>query len=109
MCGTIELKQIPLIIGGNHTIPLEHKKTLPIVEDDFRDIRERNKYYVDKTLMIQDYIQSDNKFTLITRPHRFVISANFKTGLNNRQKGLRLCRSCEVFFVCAGGMAIISF
>ena len=35
---------------------IENKKVLPIGEDDFRDIRQRNKYYVDKTLMIKDFI-----------------------------------------------------
>ena len=49
----------------------ENKKVLPIGEDDFRDIRERNKYYIDKTLLIQDFIQYDNKVALITRPRRF--------------------------------------
>ena len=47
------------------------KKTLPIGEDDFRIIRELEQYYVDKTLMIKDFIEYGNKVTLITRPRRF--------------------------------------
>ena len=47
------------------------KKNLPIGLDDFREIRETNKYYVDKTLMISDFIQYDQKLSLITRPRRF--------------------------------------
>jgi len=47
------------------------KQTLAIGEDDFRIIRELNQYYVDKTLMIQDFISYQNKVTLITRPRRF--------------------------------------
>ena len=45
--------------------------TLPIGIDDFRELRMRNKYYIDKTLMIRDFIQYDNKVALITRPRRF--------------------------------------
>ncbi|MCL1990911.1 MAG: AAA family ATPase [Defluviitaleaceae bacterium] len=45
--------------------------TLPTGIDDFRELREKNKYYVDKTLMIRDFIQYDDKVALITRPRRF--------------------------------------
>ena len=45
--------------------------TLPIGIDDFRELRMRNNYYIDKTLMIRDFIQYDNKAALITRPRRF--------------------------------------
>jgi len=52
---------------------LENKKLLPIGIDDFRKIRESEVgyYYIDKTLMIQDFIQYGNFVTLITRPRRF--------------------------------------
>jgi len=46
-------------------------KTLPIGNDDFRDIRENHIYYVDKTLMIKDFIEYRDKVALITRPRRF--------------------------------------
>jgi len=51
----------------------EEKKVLPIGKDDFRLIRESKKtnYYIDKTLMIKDFIDYDNLVTLITRPRRF--------------------------------------
>ena len=39
--------------------------------DDFRELRERNKYYIDKTMMIADFINYDDKVSLITRPRRF--------------------------------------
>ena len=39
--------------------------------DDFREIKERNKYYVDKTMMISNFIKYDDKVSLITRPRRF--------------------------------------
>ena len=44
---------------------------LPIGIDSFREIREGGKYYVDKTLMIRDFIQCGDKVALITRPRRF--------------------------------------
>jgi len=48
-------------------------KILPIGKDDFRIIRESEKesYYVDKTMMIKDFLDCGNFVTLITRPRRF--------------------------------------
>ena len=45
--------------------------TLPIGRDDFREIREGDYYYIDKTLLIKDFITYKNKVALITRPRRF--------------------------------------
>ena len=45
--------------------------TLPIGTDDFREIREGDYYYIDKTLLIKDFITYKNKVALITRPRRF--------------------------------------
>jgi len=52
---------------------LESKLILPIGLDDFRKLREHELgcYYVDKSLMIKDFIQYGNFVTLITRPRRF--------------------------------------
>jgi len=47
------------------------KKVLPLGEDDFRIIREQGYYYVDKTMLVKDFITSGNKVMLITRPRRF--------------------------------------
>lgn len=47
------------------------KRILPIGNDQFRDVRERGAYYVDKTLMIRDFIEYGNLVALITRPRRF--------------------------------------
>jgi len=49
------------------------EKVLPVGKDDFREIRESkiDYYYVDKTLMIQDFIRFGSEVTLITRPRRF--------------------------------------
>ena len=47
------------------------KKILPIGKDDFRMIQEAGNYYVDKSLMIKDWIEYGSLVTLITRPRRF--------------------------------------
>ena len=48
------------------------KKALPIGVSDFRNIRMDNGYYVDKTLLIADWLQTmKGNVTLITRPRRF--------------------------------------
>lgn len=47
------------------------KRSLPIGKDDFRKLRENDYYYVDKTLMIKDFIEMKDEVTLIARPRRF--------------------------------------
>ena len=47
------------------------KKKLPIGNDEFREVRELDYYYVDKSLMIQEFIEMGNKVALIARPRRF--------------------------------------
>ena len=61
-------------LAGGITVKLDDiKKLLPIGEDDFRILRtsKSETYYVDKTLMIKDFLDYGNKVTLITRPRRF--------------------------------------
>ena len=52
-------------------------KKLPIGIDDFKELREKNAYFVDKTLLISELLESIAKVTLITRPRRFGKSLNF--------------------------------
>ena len=42
----------------------------------FADLREYNKCYVDKTLLIKDLIDSDDRIHLFTRPRRFGKTTN---------------------------------
>ena len=52
--------------GGNNIM----KK--PVGEEDFDEIRRNRNYYVDKTEVIYDLLNSSvNKVTLFTRPQRF--------------------------------------
>ena len=44
---------------------------LAIGVQDFRDLREKGAYYVDKTHFIEEFLESWSQITLITRPRRF--------------------------------------
>ena len=47
------------------------KKRISIGRDDYRNLIENNGYYVDKTLLIKEFLENDAMVTLITRPRRF--------------------------------------
>ena len=44
---------------------------LPVGIDDFRKLRESHFYYVDKTKLIEQLVETGGKVTLFTRPRRF--------------------------------------
>ena len=46
-------------------------KKIPTGIKSFRKLREENYYFVDKTLMIKDFLERKSKVTLVTRPRRF--------------------------------------
>ena len=52
------------------------EKKLAIGIDDFRRVREEDYYYIDKSLMIRDFIEYKKYVTLLTRPRRFGKSLN---------------------------------
>ena len=47
------------------------KKKISIGVEDFKEIIDKDGYFVDKTLMIKELIESNAKVTLFTRPRRF--------------------------------------
>ncbi len=47
------------------------KKNLPLGYDDFRKLRETDRYFVDKTMMIGEFLDYGDEVALITRPKRF--------------------------------------
>ncbi|MCD7819316.1 MAG: AAA family ATPase, partial [Lachnospiraceae bacterium] len=47
------------------------KKYLPLGYDDFRELREADRYFADKTMMIEEFLEYGDKVALITRPRRF--------------------------------------
>ena len=48
-----------------------YMKPLPIGIDDFEKVRRGGYYYVDKTLMIRDFLEMRDEVALIARPRRF--------------------------------------
>ena len=53
------------------------EKKLPIGIEDLEKIRTEGFYYVDKTGLIRDFLDSWGKVNLFTRPRRFGKSCNF--------------------------------
>ncbi len=51
--------------------PQLKKLLLPIGVDDYKDLIEGRYVYVDKTLFIKEFWETDGKVTLVTRPRRF--------------------------------------
>ncbi len=47
------------------------KKKISTGVEDFKEIIDKNGYFVDKTLMIKELLESNAKVTLFTRPRRF--------------------------------------
>ena len=50
---------------------MRNKKKLPVGIESFEKIREQNCYYIDKTSMIAELLQSWGEVNLFTRPRRF--------------------------------------
>lgn len=55
---------------------MESKKKLPVGIEEFEKIREEGFYYVDKTGLIRELLQSWGEVNLFTRPRRFGKSLN---------------------------------
>lgn len=47
------------------------RKKLPVGIDDFSEIRRKNFYFVDKSRMIQEFLEMGDKVALVTRPRHF--------------------------------------
>ena len=56
--------------SGSRTSRRMERKLL-IGAQDFRFLRERNAYYVDKTQMVEEFLEPWYQVTLVTRPRRF--------------------------------------
>ena len=63
------------------------KKLLPLGLSDYKELREGNYYYVDKTLLIQD-IHESGKVSLVPRPRRFGKTLNLSMLYYFYNKGL---------------------
>lgn len=47
------------------------KIPLPTGIDDFKKLRSNNNYYIDKTILIEQVVETRSEVTLFTRPRRF--------------------------------------
>ena len=47
------------------------KQGIGIGESDFKGLRVRNNYYIDKTMYIKNIIDNESRVVLVTRPRRF--------------------------------------
>ena len=78
---------------------------LPIGVKDFKTVREKNLYFVDKSELISDILKNPTGVYLFTRPRRFGKSLNLsmldsflnvKYKGNNWFEGLKICNHSEV-------------
>ena len=82
-------------------------KGIGIGESDFRGLRVRDNYYIDKTMFIKHIIDNESRVILITRPRRFGKTLNMsmlryyldcnKTGSNEYFKGLKIMEQGEEY------------
>ncbi len=71
---------------------VESMEGMPVGNDDFRELRDLDSYYVDKTPLIDMVLKSSSKVMLFTRPRRFGKSLNMSmldAYLNIRYAGER--------------------
>lgn len=97
---------------------MAERKKIPIGIEDFAEIINKNCYFVDKTLMIKDILDSGAKVTLFTRPRRFGKTLNMsmlqrffeKTDNDNSYlfKGLNISEAGEQYLAHMGQYPVIS-
>ncbi len=63
-------------MGANRNNNRNQQQKLPVGVDGFEKLRRENFYYIDKTSMIRDLLQSWGEVNLFTRPQRFGKSLN---------------------------------
>jgi len=92
------------------------KKIMPVGIDNFAEFHQMGYYYVDKTGMIQELLESPGKVNLFTRPRRFGKSLNmsmlkyfFEIGTDkNLFDGLAISRETELCEKYMGQFPVIS-
>ncbi|MCD7752453.1 MAG: ATP-binding protein [Lachnospiraceae bacterium] len=92
------------------------KRRLPIGTDNFIKLRQNNLYYVDKTGLIRELLESWSEVTLFTRPRRFgktlntsMLKAFFEIGTDKRFfDGLAISQEKEICEQYLGKFPVIS-
>ncbi|MCD7958828.1 MAG: ATP-binding protein [Ruminococcus sp.] len=97
---------------------MENFKPIPIGVEDFKEIIDKGSYYVDKTAMIQELLDSNAKVNLFTRPRRFGKTLNLsmlqrffeKTNEDNTYlfNGLNISQTSEKYMQHQGQYPVIS-
>ncbi len=92
------------------------KRRLPIGTDNFTKLRQNHLYYVDKTGLIRELLESWSEVTLFTRPRRFgktlntsMLKAFFEIGTDEALfDGLAISREKEICEQYLGKFPVIS-
>ena len=92
------------------------KKKLPVGIEMFRDIREHDFYYIDKTGFIKELLESWTEVNLFTRPRRFgkslnmdMLKAFFEIGTDKRLfDGLEISTEKQICEEYMGKFSVIS-
>ena len=79
------------------------EKVVGIEHQDFKTVREKGCFYIDKTLFIKEWWEEKDAVTLITRPRRFGKTLNMSmvekffsvqyAGREDLFQGLKICES----------------
>ncbi|MBQ9010126.1 MAG: AAA family ATPase, partial [Clostridia bacterium] len=76
------------------------KIKIQLSQDIFRDLRESGSYYIDKTEVIQEYLEAHfDKAVMFTRPRRFgktLTMTMFRDFLDVRQDSKRIFEGLEI-------------
>ena len=93
------------------------KQGIGIGESDFKGLRIRNNYYIDKTMYIKDIIDNESRVLLVTRPRRFGKTLNMSmlkyyfdcTQKDNKElfKGLKIIKQEEKYTSKLGAYPVI--
>jgi len=103
-------------MGVNKNYNRNQQKKLPVGVDGFEKLRRDNFYYIDKTDMIRDLLQSWGEVNLFTRPRRFGKSLNmsmlksfFEIGADEALfDGLEISKETELCEQYMGKFPVIS-
>lgn len=95
---------------------MEKKKRLPVGVEDFAKIRTEDFYYIDKTNLIENLMESWGEVNLFTRPRRFGKSLNmsmlrhfFEIGCDKALfNGLKIAENAELCERYMGQFPVIS-
>lgn len=93
-----------------------NRKLLPVGFENFRQIRNENFYYIDKTAIIRDLLQNRSLVTLFTRPRRFgktltmdMLKTFFEIGGSKSEfDGLEITKETELCEQYMGKFPVIS-